>query len=133
MDQALDVDKVLREKRKQLKQIELEIKKLEKLKEKQLKETTPEILDLAREVQRLAAEHGASQEEVIDLVARVAKKKKLYKRRTKLPPKYRNPENPSQTWTGRGRTPSWVFEAAKKGISLEELLITPLDEASGAE
>lgn len=25
-----------------------------------------------------------------------------------LPPKYRNPSNPEQTWTGRGKPPAWV-------------------------
>jgi len=25
-----------------------------------------------------------------------------------LPPKYRNPSNPEQTWTGRGKAPAWV-------------------------
>ncbi|MFM7800701.1 MAG: H-NS family nucleoid-associated regulatory protein [Limnohabitans sp.] len=26
----------------------------------------------------------------------------------KVAPKYRDPANPAQTWTGRGRTPAWV-------------------------
>ncbi len=26
-------------------------------------------------------------------------------------PKYRNPKDPSQTWTGRGRRPNWMVEA----------------------
>ncbi len=25
-----------------------------------------------------------------------------------LPPKYLNPSNPEQTWTGRGKAPAWV-------------------------
>src|SRR5690348_15922933 len=25
--------------------------------------------------------------------------------------KYRNPKDPSQTWTGRGRRPTWIVEA----------------------
>ena len=25
-----------------------------------------------------------------------------------LPPKYRNPADPTQTWTGRGKAPAWV-------------------------
>lgn len=29
----------------------------------------------------------------------------------KVAPKYRNPKNPSQTWTGRGRRPNWIVEA----------------------
>jgi DNA-binding protein H-NS len=28
--------------------------------------------------------------------------------RSTVTPKYRNPENPSQTWAGRGQTPKWI-------------------------
>ncbi len=38
-------------------------------------------------------------------------------------PKYRHPENPEVTWSGRGRRPSWVNEALEKGRSLEDLAI----------
>ncbi len=30
---------------------------------------------------------------------------------SKVAPKYRNPKDPSQTWTGRGRRPNWMVEA----------------------
>ena len=29
--------------------------------------------------------------------------------------KFRNPKDPSQTWSGRGRKPLWLVEAVKKG------------------
>jgi DNA-binding protein H-NS len=29
----------------------------------------------------------------------------------KVAPKYRNPKDASQTWTGRGRRPNWLVEA----------------------
>ena len=32
-----------------------------------------------------------------------------------LPPKYRNPANPSETWAGRGLRPRWLVEALKGG------------------
>jgi len=32
-------------------------------------------------------------------------------KRGKVAPKYRNPKNPSETWTGRGRRPNWMVEA----------------------
>lgn len=38
-------------------------------------------------------------------------------------PKYAHPENPSLTWTGRGRKPKWVVEALEAGKSLEDLAI----------
>lgn len=39
-------------------------------------------------------------------------------------PKYRNPENPTQTWSGRGKRPQWFNDALKKrGVTAESLLI----------
>ena len=40
----------------------------------------------------------------------------------KLPPKYRNPLDQSQTWTGRGVDPSWVAKLREAGL-LESALI----------
>ena len=31
----------------------------------------------------------------------------------KVAPKYRNPKNPAETWTGRGRMPRWMVAATK--------------------
>ncbi len=42
---------------------------------------------------------------------------------TKGVPKYRNPADPSQTWTGRGRKPQWVNDALAKGTPMEDLEI----------
>lgn len=36
-------------------------------------------------------------------------------------PKYANPADPSQTWTGRGRKPNWVIDALESGASIEDL------------
>lgn len=39
-------------------------------------------------------------------------------------PKYRNPGNAAQTWSGRGKRPLWFVEALKKrGVTAESLLI----------
>jgi DNA-binding protein H-NS len=37
-------------------------------------------------------------------------------------PKYRNPANPAQTWTGRGKSPTWVAEMKAAG-TLDSALI----------
>ena len=34
--------------------------------------------------------------------------------------KYANPDNPEQTWSGRGRRPQWINEALESGRTLEE-------------
>jgi len=37
--------------------------------------------------------------------------------------KYRNPDDPSQTWTGRGRKPNWLVARLKKGQKMESFAI----------
>jgi len=41
----------------------------------------------------------------------------------KVAPKYRNPENRSETWAGRGKQPRWVSEIVAAGRNLEEFRI----------
>lgn len=48
--------------------------------------------------------------------------KKVVRVGNKVPPKYRNPENAEQTWTGRGRTPAWC-QALKDAGRLDSALI----------
>jgi DNA-binding protein H-NS len=38
-------------------------------------------------------------------------------------PKYRNPENPSETWAGRGLKPRWLAAALKGGGKIEDFAI----------
>ncbi|HEX7816485.1 H-NS histone family protein [Dyella sp.] len=45
-------------------------------------------------------------------------------KRAMVAPKYRNPENPEETWSGRGRQPLWLVQALKRrGTSIEQFLI----------
>ena len=38
--------------------------------------------------------------------------------------KYRDPDNPSNTWTGRGRMPRWMAAATRKrGVNKEDFLV----------
>jgi len=43
--------------------------------------------------------------------------------RGKVAPKYRNPENPSETWAGRGLKPRWLVAALKSGKKLDDFSI----------
>ena len=47
-------------------------------------------------------------------------------------PKYRNPDDPSETWSGRGKQPRWLAAALKTGHKIEEYMIskTEADEQS---
>ena len=38
-------------------------------------------------------------------------------------PKYRNPDNPAETWAGRGLKPRWLAAALKTGKKLEDFSI----------
>ena len=44
--------------------------------------------------------------------------------RGKVAPKFRNPENPSETWAGRGLKPRWLAAAIKSGKKLEDFAIS---------
>jgi len=81
-----------------------------------------------REAQRVAREFGVSVEDLTGAAPSPAKSKaktkpKSRRRRGKVAPKYRNPADASQTWTGRGRQPAWVAEAVARGARLEDLAI----------
>ncbi len=51
--------------------------------------------------------------------------------RAKVAPTYRNPDNPAETWTGRGRQPRWVQAALAQGRSLSDFTIPAEGDASG--
>ena len=42
---------------------------------------------------------------------------------TKVAPKYRNPANPAETWSGRGKHPKWMTTAMAGGKKPEDFLI----------
>lgn len=65
------------------------------------------------ELEKKAAELGFS----LSDLTKVGKVKKV------SPPKYRNPADPEQTWTGRGRTPLWVKALEAAGGSRDDALI----------
>ncbi len=48
---------------------------------------------------------------------------KLNGARGQVAPKYRNPQNPAETWAGRGLKPKWLTAAIKGGKSADDFLI----------
>ena len=76
---------------------------------------------VAEKVRKLAQDNGLN---ISDLMtAEKQKKAKTKKPRGKVAPKYKNPANGSETWTGRGRQPRWVADALSGGNTLDDLLI----------
>lgn len=63
--------------------------------------------------EKVAKEYGYSLDEIFATGGKT----------TKGAPKYANPNDASQTWTGRGRKPNWVIEALSSGKTIEDLEI----------
>lgn len=42
---------------------------------------------------------------------------------SKVAPKYRNPDNPAETWSGRGKQPRWLAAYTSQGRNLDEFKI----------
>ncbi|MBM7066527.1 H-NS family nucleoid-associated regulatory protein [Actibacterium sp. 188UL27-1] len=70
--------------------------------------------------EKAVANHGFSLDE---LIASGAVGGKKGRNAPKSPAKYRNPDNPEQTWSGRGRRPGWIAEAEADGKVLADLEI----------
>jgi DNA-binding protein H-NS len=71
----------------------------------------------------IAAEYGLNLSEVINKEGRLDTKKPKSKNADQNSlPKYINPDNPDQTWSGRGQKPKWLKEALANGKTLEEFL-----------
>ena len=67
-----------------------------------------------KEAIQLAKSYGTSLNE---LFGRGAKRKRS------VAVKYRDPKNPGNTWTGRGRMPRWLAEAIRAGKKREDFLV----------
>lgn len=68
--------------------------------------------------EKAAAAHGFSLSELTGTSSGAGKRTKA-----KSPPKYRNPANPDQTWSGRGRKPGWITEAEAAGRPVSDFAI----------
>jgi DNA-binding protein H-NS len=66
---------------------------------------------LRQKMADMAKEHGLSLDEVLG---------KGRKGKGSVAAKYRDPKNPQNTWTGRGRMPLWMVAATKGNKSKKE-------------
>ncbi len=90
-------------------------KALDKLHKKDLKK-------VRQEMEKLAASHGVS---VADVMGGKPSGKAAPKKapKAKSAPKYANPDDKSQTWTGKGRQPTWFKSAVAAGKSPDSMAI----------
>lgn len=73
---------------------------------------------------KLAAEKQALESRLAQLNRRIEHKEKARRPYPKVYPKYRNPERPSETWSGRGKQPRWVGAQLRTGKKITDLLIS---------
>lgn len=90
-----------------------------------LHEETRAILSTKLDAERLELERRLAQ-----LQGRVEHEERARRPYPKVHPKYRNPERPSETWSGRGKQPRWVGEHLRSGKKVDDLLISRAQRAA---
>lgn len=68
------------------------------------------------EMRAIAKRHGVSMEEMVEMATANATPSGAL-------PKFRDPENPENTWTGRGRKPKWLIAAIEAGADISDFAI----------
>ena len=72
--------------------------------------------ELKHRIETMAQDSGFSVDELF------ARGRGAMKGRT-VAPKYVNPDNSSETWTGRGRKPKWLVAKLSKGAKMDQFAI----------
>lgn len=92
--------------------------------EKEIKVRQNDEVKKARDqIQKIAQDLGVSVEELIAGGGSKSAGKGKGGTGAKVAAQYENPEDKSQTWTGRGRQPKWIAEGIAGGKKLEDFKI----------
>ena len=101
-----------------------ELEKLQASVEKALARVTENEKKAARAAaEKAAAAHGFSLAEITNSAPAKRGPKPKAGPKTISPAKYKNPSDPTQTWTGKGRQPQWFKAAIKAGTSPDNMEI----------
>jgi DNA-binding protein H-NS len=85
---------------------------------------TSEKRELEKRLAQLRREKDMRQAEPSEALESAPRERRQYPR---VFPKYRNPNEPSETWSGRGKQPRWLTAALKRGRAIDEFAISKLD------
>jgi DNA-binding protein H-NS len=77
--------------------------------------------ELEKRLARLRREKELPQPETDGQLKDAARERRSYPR---VLPKYQNPNEPSETWSGRGKQPRWLTAALKTGHTIEDFVIS---------
>lgn len=72
------------------------------------------LYDAYMQFEKIAEDADSSIDEILKAGEKLEKKRSI---------KYRNTDNSEETWTGRGRKPTWLVEAMAAGRELNEFAI----------
>lgn len=73
-----------------------------------------QLYDAYMQFEKIAEESNSSIDEILRAGEKLEKKRSI---------KYRNGDNTEETWTGRGRKPTWLVDALAGGNKLEDFAI----------
>ncbi len=82
-------------------------------------ESALDTLENRRKAEARTAAEAIAQEHGFSLADLLNSDKAAKRKGQKNAAKYRNPADPTQTWTGRGRQPGWIKQALADGVALE--------------
>ena len=86
--------------------------------------------DLRAELERRVAAEGYKMNDIFPELGTASPSRA----RSKRPAKYRDPQNPDQTWSGIGRTPKWVQAILdERGIDIAAFKSIPMYRIHGTE
>ena len=111
------------------KQQEALAKKEQALKSKTHDKVIAQIVQMAKDAGLTASDISKALDAGKSVKSKTAKAPKTGKKTGKVAPKYRNPANHAETWTGRGVSPKWVAELKTAGTLDSALIAVPAAEA----
>ncbi|WP_424601395.1 H-NS family nucleoid-associated regulatory protein [Bradyrhizobium sp.] len=82
--------------------------------------------------ERLARLNGAVAEKasIARANSKTTQRRALRRKYPPVLPKYQNPNNPSETWAGRGKQPRWLVSQLKAGKKKNDFLISRAERQS---
>ena len=83
-----------------------------------------EKLELEKRLARLSGESRQSSGSSGETLGRSVVTRRKY---PQVLPKYRNPDAPHETWSGRGKQPRWLAKALTEGSKIEDFRISVTD------
>ena len=90
---------------------------------------TSEKRELEKRLAKLRRDNNELQQPEVAFIRQSAPRER--RKYPRVLPKYQNPNEPSETWSGRGKQPRWLTAALKTGQSIEDFVIDNIEPNKG--